>query len=47
MLKEKSQKPTKKLSLKTLTNKELKQVNGGSGGIGKDLLACRGADLTN
>ena len=27
MLKEKNQKPTKKLSLKTLTNKELKQIN--------------------
>ena len=29
MLKEKSQKPTKKLPLKTLTLKELKQVSGG------------------
>ena len=29
MLKDKSQKPTKKLSLKTITLKELKKVNGG------------------
>ena len=33
MLKDKSQKPTKKLPLKTLRLKELKQVNGGLGDV--------------
>ena len=42
MLKDKSQKPTKKLSLKTLTQKELKQVNGGQP-LGN--YSCSGDDI--